>query len=100
MPSAASRVPLTSRPPYPPPPPIDCARIPPEFSPVVRMLSNDAATTSAPAPAAPPLPNVYDDFTPVLVIFPDALTPPEPPPPPIDCAVMPTELSPTVEICV
>ena len=105
-------------PPLPPPPPIDCAKMPSEFVPVRTVTAELITTLSAsmklkyrvdcvpvvispllttltaplllPAPPAPPT-EADICFASLPLIDPAILRPPLPPPPPIDCASMPID---------
>ncbi|MND64045.1 hypothetical protein D3C80_553690 [compost metagenome] len=70
---------FSTSPPVPPPPPIDCAKIPRENKPSVKSDKALVTITELPSPAAPP--------SPPMASFADAV-PPTPPPPPTDCAKM------------
>ena len=99
-------------PPLPPPPPIDCAKMPFDSAPSVSTVPVLAART---APPLPPLPADSSWFWPIvwpwvvmepcelndwplLVAESDRFMPLLPPPPPIDCAWIPAEFAPWVWI--
>ena len=91
--------PAKLKPPLPPPPPIDCARMPFAPSPCVAMLSTLVTLTVEPLPAAPPKPPTLTAIA-ALALVPAIETlpekPPAPPPPPTDCAKMPVASAPVV----
>ena len=91
---------LLTDPPFPPPPPTDCAKIPYEESPKVLIMEFALLlfTVTRPAllasPAEPPKPKVAATLPPLPEVV--AAEPPEPPPPPTDCAKIPDERFPEV----
>src|SRR5690349_11947425 len=88
----------------PPPPPIDWATIPEEKAPAVVRLPELVTSTVLPKPPLPPLPpkaefrrDVAPAPAPTLAVA-AVLVPPMAAPPPIDCATIALEESPSVEI--
>ena len=83
-------------PPFPPPPPIDCATIAEESSPFVLIsLPEEVTATEPPSPPSAPLPPIATLTNPPTA----TLMLPLPPPPPMDCARIPAaSLEPSVVI--
>src|SRR5579872_4100917 len=79
-------LPATLKPPLPPPPPSDCATIPNDESPSVKILPVLLTLTKFADPPSPPPPP--SDTAPAAVPdkAPATENPPLPPLPPIDCA--------------
>ncbi len=92
----SSRSSVIACPPAPPPPPSDWARIPSESSPpVMTSASLVTVTLSDTAPEPPPPPTAMASAPAswkMMLVTP----PPMPPSPPIDCAAIPRERSPSV----
>ena len=87
------------KPPLPPPPPTLWAKIPVEFAFCVVMLpalSTSTAPALLPLPPLPPMLRAAD--APPFCRLKSPLNPPLPPQPPIDCARMPSDASPDVEM--
>ena len=91
------KVPATEKPPLPPPPPTDCARMPSELFPPVKMSPVLVTFTVLPVPALLPDPPTLSALElSSMLRAPATEKPPLPPPPPIDCARMPSEPAPSV----
>ena len=89
-------VPDNAKPPLPPPPPIDCAQIPWDVLPPVRIAPVWSTWTIAPVPPSPPKPPTATEPLACDAPLSATLEPPLPPPPPTDWAKMPLEPSPCV----
>ncbi len=110
-PPLSPTAPEALKPPLPPPPPIDWARMPAELEPLVVMFPLEVTPTRATLgalvtsgvvtvvtePPKPPEPPMLADRAPPTTKTPEMAKPPLPPPPPIDWARMPLEKAPLVE---
>jgi len=90
--------PATLKPPEPPPPPTLWARMPSEYTPLVKILLFVVTSTSPPVPPEPPEPPRLTPRLAMMLALAPTLKPPEPPPPPTLWARMPAAIFPKVLI--
>ena len=81
----------TDVPAVPPPPPVEWARMPLEWSPVVEMSPLQVTETLSAVEPVPPFPPIEVLIVSAVSVDPLMAMPPWPPPPPTDWALMASE---------